>query len=127
MDDVTRVYATLAPGRAQASLFSEVDLRSALHRIRTEAHSPRAKVALWMEAPPPGQGPDVVVCVPVEQFETRRAHAEEIVARWDATWLVIESMPRQHRDAARQLLVDLISMSLLNAAIEGIEPTDDDF
>lgn len=127
MDGTKRVYATLAPGRKQASLFSEVDLDSALRRIRTQADPTWAKVALWVDAPPPERGPDLVVCVPVEQFETRRAQAEEVVSRWDATWLVIESMPRQHRETARQSLVDLISMSLLTAAIEGIERTDDEF
>lgn len=54
----------------------------------------------------------------VALLESRRTQAEEMVSHWDATWLLVESIPRSHREAAREHLVGRISVALLAAAIE---------
>ena len=127
MSDEARFYVTPAPERAGAKLVSAPDLRSALDEVRTRLPPSTRRLAIWSDAPTPERGPDVVVCVPVSLFESRRAQAKEVVARWDFAWLLLESMPSRHRDAAHQHLVDEISMALLAAAIEGVkDPADDD-
>lgn len=123
MVDVREVYVTLAQRSPKTKLFSAPDLRSALDRVRARPAPGASRFAIWTDAPAPDGQPDVVVCVPVPILETRRAQAEEVVARWDAMWLLVESMPHRHRDAARQHLVDEISVALLAAAIEGVEDT----
>ena len=72
MNDRRGAFVTLAPKR-QASLFSAPDLRSALERIRTGPETGGARLAVWTDAPPPGQGPDVVVYVPMALWEHRRS------------------------------------------------------
>lgn len=121
MNDVRRVYVTLEPRHPTERVFSAASLQAALERL--SARSPRAasRFAVWTAAPTPGRDHDVVVCVPVAPFENRRAQDEAAVARWDATWLLLESVPHQHRDAARQHLVDEVSMALLASAIQGVD------
>ena len=128
MTDVARIHVTHAPRETTTSLFSAADLGTALERVRARAAPGTTRLAIWTDAPAPAQEPDVVVCVPVTLLDSRRAHAEEVVARWDAAWLVIESMPSAHRNAARQHLVDEISIALLASAIEGVSglPVADD-
>ena len=132
MNGTDNVYVTLEPRFTKARLFNAVDLRTALQGARERRPRSSSRFAIWTEASTPEQDHDVVVCVPVEIFESRRSQAEEVVARWDATWLLIESMGHRHRDSARQHLVDMVSMALLASAIEGVgEPADkkddDDF
>jgi hypothetical protein len=126
MSDGARFYVTPAPDATGTSLIAAPDLRSALDEVRTRLPPSPRRLAIWSDAPAPERGPDVVVCVPVSLFESRRAQAEEVVARWDFAWLLLESMPSRHRDAAHQHLVDEISMALLAAAIEGVEEAADD-
>ena len=127
MNDRQRVHVTLEPRSPKVRLFSAADLRAALEQVRECTAQDASRFAIWMESSTPGQDHDVVVCVPVRLFESRRAQAEEVVRRWDTTWLLIESMPHRYRDSARQHLVDEISVSLLASAIEGVgEPTEDD-
>ena len=120
MNDVRRAYVTLAPRGSKERLFSAPDLHTALERIRASPDQGARRLAIWTDAPAPERGADVVVCGPVARFEHRRAQAEEVVARWDDVWLLIESVPRRHREAAGQHLVDEITMALLAAAIEGV-------
>jgi hypothetical protein len=132
MNDNRRVYVTLEPRSATVRLFSAADLQAALRLVRERIPPSASRFAIRMDASTPEQDHDVVVCVPVTLFENRRAQAEEVVRRWDATWLLIESMSRHHRASASQHLVDEISMALLASAIEGVgEPADqvedDDF
>lgn len=127
MNDTQRVYVTLEPRLPKARLFSAADLQAALERVRERSPRSASRFAIWTDASTPEQDHDVVVCVPVALFENRRSQAEEVVARWDATWLLIESMPHRHRDSARQHLVDEVSMALLASAIEGVgEPANED-
>ena len=131
MNDTQGIYVTLEPRSPKVRLFSAGNLRSALERVRERTAQGASRFAIWMDASTPEQDHDVVVCVPVALFESRRSQAEDVVARWDATWLLVESMPSRHRDSARQQLVDEVSMALLASAIEGVgEPADeadDDF
>ena len=127
MNDAQGVHVTLAPRSSTARLFSAPDLHTALERINARPDPGARRLAVWVNGPAPGQGPDVVVCIPVGFFERRRTQAEQVVARWDVAWLLLESMPHQHREAARRHLVDEISMALLAAAIEGLDgPTIED-
>ena len=127
MNDRHRVHVTLEPRSPKVRLLSAADLRAALEQVRERIPPSASRFAIWTDASTPEQDHDVVVCVPVTEFENRRAQAEEVVRRWDVTWLLIESMPHRHREAARQHLVDEISVSLLASAIEGVgEPTDED-
>jgi hypothetical protein len=121
MNDAQGVYVTLAPRSSTARLFSAPDVHAALERIEARPDQSARRLAVWMDGPAPGQGPDVVVCIPVGFFKRRRTQAEQVVASWDAAWLLLESMPHQHREAARRQLVDEISMALLAAAIEGMD------
>ena len=120
MYDPRKAYVTLAPRRPTSSLFSAPDLRSALERIRAGTFPDAGRLAVWTDLVPPEPGLDVVACVPVSLFEDRRAQAEDVVARWDDVWLLVESMPRGQREVARHHLVDVISVALLAAAIEGV-------
>ena len=122
MNDALGVHVTLAPRSPKAIVLSAPDLRTALEQVRARHEAGEGRMAVWTDAPAPEDGPDVVVCVPVAPFQSSRAQAEQVVAEWDARWLLIESMPRRHREAAHQHLVDLVSAALLAAALEGIFP-----
>jgi hypothetical protein len=128
MSELRQIHMIEVPGTATGTrLVSATDLGSALEQVRRRFPRASPRLAIWEDTPPPDEGPNVVVCVPVASFESRRAQAEEVIARWDERWLLIESMPRALREEARRHVVDLISMALLAAAIEGIEAEDDDF
>ena len=127
MSGTQRVYVTLEPRSPKRQLFSGTDLQAALEHVRDRSPQSTFRFAIWTDPFTPDQDQDVVVCVPVPLLQNRRAQAEEIVGRWDATWLLVESMPHRHRDAARQHLVDEVSMALLAAAIEGVGKPADEF
>lgn len=127
MNDTQPVYVTLEPRFPKARLFSAADLQAALERVKEHRPRSASRFAIWTEASTPEKDHDVVVCVPVALFENRRSQAEEVVRRWDAMWLLIESMPHRHRDSARHHLVDEIAIALLASAIEGVgEPAEED-
>ncbi len=128
MNDTKPVYVTLEPRSPKARLFSTADLQAALERVREQIPPSASRYAIWTESPTPEQEDhDVVVCVPVAAFEDRRSQAEEVLRRWDGTWLLVASMPHRHRGAARQHLVDEISMALLASAVVGVgEPAEED-
>lgn len=121
-----RVHVSPAPSVPATTLLSATDLRSALDEVRSRFPAGTPRLAIWTDAPEPRDGPDIVVCVPVVLLENRRAQAEQVVARWDAAWLLIESATRAYRDAAHQHLVDEISVALLASAIEGVEDASED-
>ena len=128
MSELREIHMTEVPAATTGTrLVSATDLGSALEQVRRRFAGASPRLAIYEDTPPPDGGPDIVVCVPVASFESRRAQAEDVVARWDEKWLLIESMPRTLRDGARWHVVDLISMALLAASIEGVDPVDDDF
>ena len=123
-----RVTRTSRPDRPE---FTCGDMQAAIDYVIGKWVPGADQYAIWMSEQQPSKGPDCVVCVPFRVLEDCQARAAEVVAHWEESWLLIESMPARHRDAARDHLLGAIAHNLLVAAVSGIDhgprDIDDDF
>ncbi len=113
-----RVTRASRPDRPE---FDCGDLQAAVDYVWDNWTPGTDQYAIWISEPPPSGGPDCVVCVPFRVLEDWEARAAEIVAQWEGHWLLIESMPARHRDAARNDLRRAVADTLLVAAVSGID------
>ena len=117
MPEIVRSYVVDLPRRGTRIV--EGSIAHCLDWIRTRATTPR--VALVLSAVPPDEGPDAAVCIPYAAFGTWEEEAATIVASWEAKWLLIQSMPRGHRDEARADLHHKGAAALIVAATNGVD------
>ncbi len=117
--------------RSDSPEFTCGDLQTAIDYVAGNWVPGADQYAIWMSASQPTTGPDCMVCVPFRVLEDCQARAAEVVVHWEGNWLLIESMPARHRDAARNDLLEAIADTLLVAAVSGIDHDsryiDDDF
>ncbi len=116
---MTRTYVTRAAQPASAE-FAGQDLEASLDYVASRSAPGMPRLAIWRTSPPPDEGPDAVVCVPLAVLMDCQARAAEVVRQWDERWLLIESMPRLRRDEARDGLRAAVVASLLDAVSKGI-------
>ena len=112
-------YVTELPRRAKPIFRGS--LGSCARFIAGQTSPGMTRLALVVSAPAPNQGPDSAVCVPAAAFGDWEDHAAEVVAAWEARWLLITSMPFRHRDEARADLLNVVACALVAAAINGVD------
>ena len=127
MNDPSRYYVTEAPRRPNGRLHSASSAVACLEWIRARSKPHMVRLAIWAATPPPDEGPDAVLCLPVSTIEGLRELAVEAVDRWDRSWLLLESAPRRHREEAREALIELVLDALGAAAAKGVDDATDDF
>ncbi len=121
MSDDRRFYVADAPRKPTGRLFHASSMAKCMDWIRPRSGPGLPRLAVWAAVPPPDEGPDAFVCLPIGVVEGLRETAVEVVRRWDDAWLLIESAPRRHREEARDALVDLVVEALASAAAGGFD------
>ena len=91
--------------------------------IAGQAAPDMTRLALVVSTPPPDQGPDGAVCVPMVAFASWEEQAASVVDGWEAWWLLISSMQARHREEARADLLHAVAAALAAAAVNGIDST----
>ena len=127
MNDPSRYCVTEAPRRQNGRLHSASSAVACLAWIRARSEPNMVRLAIWAATPPPNEGPDAVLCLPVATIEGLRELVVEAVDRWDRSWLLLESAPRRHTEEAREALVELVLAALGAAAAKGVDDVTDDF
>ena len=121
MTDDRRFYVAEATRTPTGRLFHGASVAECLACIRPRSGPGVPRLAIWMAAAPPDEGPDVALCLPLDVLGSVRDRAAEVVDRWEASWLLIESAPRRHRKEGGEALVELVAIALEVAAVAGLE------
>ena len=92
-----------------------------LRFIEARSSPTMTRLGLVVSVPRPAEGPDAMACVPAAAFGSWEDRAAEAVAAWEERWLLLESMPRRHRDEARADLHHAVATALVAAAVAGVD------
>lgn len=118
---MNRFYVVEAPRKLAGRLFTAASVAECLAWIRPRSGPGLSRLAVWTAVPPPDERADVALCLPVGVFEDARTAAADAVDRWEASWLLIASAPRRHREEAREALIELVATALAVAAAGGFD------
>lgn len=118
---ITRFYVAEAPRDSCKRLFQAATVAECLIWVRPRSGPGMPRLAIWAAVAPPDDDPDVALCLPIDGLADATATAAEVADRWEASWLLIESAPRRHREEARAALVEMIATALTMAAARGFE------
>ena len=118
MSDVAKHYVVELPSRSSRRV--EGSIAGCLAWIKGEPAG-NGRFAIVPPDGPTNDPPPAVMCVPLEAMIDWEALAAAVVAEWEKTWLLIESMPSRHREEARADLHHAVATALISAAIAGVD------